>query len=554
MHELEDMRRNLEALETCRREFEGVQERYEELLNAAPDAMIFASRDSEIALVNAQTEKLFGYTQAELIGKKLDVLIPERFRERHHHFVANYFESPRLRPMGSDFKIYGRKKNTSEFRADITLSPIKIDGALLVVAAVRDITDRIQAQEQIERNYHIQRVINSLLKSSLEPIALDLQIESALNQILSVPYLALQSKGSIYLVEGDPKELVLKAERGMIESERAGCQRVPLGTCLCGKAAATCKVVFADCVDAGHELQFADTFPHGHYCVPIVSGGKPLGVINVYVQESHDREPAEEGFLLAVAHTLAGVIERRQTESEKQRLQEQLVQSEKLAALGRVAANVAHEIRNPLTSVGGFARRLQKRFHERTTEREYADFIVSEVTLLEDILRDVLTYSRATVLRIEEQDIHEILDAALLMYEEACRVHAIMIRRSYGNVPKIPVDKEQVIEVIGNLLLNAIDAMPNGGTLTVATDQVLLQDAAYCAIRLTDSGEGIAQEILDKISEPFFTTKVSKHGIGLGLPISKKIVDDHGGFISVESTVGKGSVFSIYFPYSPKPS
>ncbi|MGD1076213.1 MAG: PAS domain S-box protein [Thermodesulfovibrionales bacterium] len=553
-HELETMRRNQEQLEACRKEFESTRERYEKLLNAAPDAMIFADQDSKIVLVNAQTEKLFGYTQTELVGKKVEVLIPERFRQVHHHLVANYFESPKVRSMGSDLRIYGRKKDSSEFRADISLSPMRIEGTVLVVAAVRDVTERVQAQEQIERNYHIQKVINSLLKSSLDPIPLDAQLENALNQILSVPYLALRSKGSIYLVEGESKELVLKAARGMTEGELADCQRVPLGRCLCGKAAATCEVVFADCVDEGHEIRFADIFPHGHYCVPIASGGKPLGVINVYVQQWHKREPIEEGFLSTVGHTLAGVIERHLTESDKQRLQEQLVQSEKLAALGRIAANVAHEIRNPLTSVGGFARRLQKRFQERTAEREYADFIVSEVTVLENVLRDVLTYSRASVLRIEEQDIHAVVDAALLIYEEACRAHGIMIRRSYGDVPKISLDKEQVIEVIGNLFLNAIDAMPTGGTLTVATDQALLRDVTYCAIHLMDTGEGITEEILDKIFEPFFTTKVAKRGIGLGLPISKKIVEDHGGFITVSSTVGKGSTFSIYFPCRPKPS
>jgi PAS domain S-box-containing protein len=552
-HDLEKMRRELAQLETCRKEFESARERYEKLLNASPDAMIYVNRDSEITLVNAQTEKLFGYTQAELLGRKLDMLIPQRFRERHHNFVTDYFESPRVRHMGSNLRIYGQKRDGSEIRVDISLSPIRIEKELFVTAAIRDVTERVQAQEQIERNYHIQRVINAVLKSSLEPIHLNRQLESALDLILSVPYLAFRSKASIYLVEGEPKELVLKAERGMTESERAVCQKVLLGKCLCGKAAATCEVVFTDCVEEDHEIRFEDMFPHGHYCVPIVSGRKSLGVINIYLQEWHQREPAEEGFLSAVANTLAGVIERHLVESEKRGLQEQLVQSEKLAALGRIAANVAHEIRNPLTSIGGFARRLQKKAPAGTTEREYADFIVSEVTVLENVLRDVLAYSRTSVPKLIKQSIHEVIDATLMMYEEAYEAHGIMVRTVYRDVPAIPIDKEQVKEVIGNLLLNAIDAMPNGGTITISTDHALLQDTTYVIVRMIDTGEGIAQEILDKIFEPFFTTKVSKRGIGLGLPISKKIVEEHGGFISVESTVGKGSIFSIYFPYRQEP-
>jgi signal transduction histidine kinase len=390
--------------------------------------------------------------------------------------------------------------------------------------------------------------MNILLKTSLEPVPLEKQLGSALDLILSVPYLALQSKAAIYLVEGGQKELVMKTERGMTPQERTSCGRVPLGKCLCGRAAAECEVMFTECVGEGHEILFEEMAPHGHYCVPIVSGGKSLGLINVYLQEWHKRDRDEEAFLSAVGNTLAGVIERHRAESEKQRLQEELVQSEKLAALGRITANVAHEIRNPLTSVGGFARRLQKRVPEGTAEREYADSIVSEVASLEKILREVLGYSRVSVPRLEGENIHEMLDVVLKMYEEMLTEHAITIERAYGDVPEIRIDKEQVKEVIGNLVLNAIDAMPDGGTLTVATAKESVNDTLHVTVRISDTGEGIPEERLDRIFEPFFTTKIAKRGIGLGLPISKKIMEDHRGFITVESTVGNGSTFSLHFP------
>lgn len=547
-HELGEMRVKLEQLEACRREFDGARRRYEKLLDAAPDAMIFVDRSYKIVLVNPQMEKLFGYTQEEVVGKELDILIPERFRGQHRKFVEGYFSNPKVRSMGGDLKIYARRKDGTEFRGDISLSPIQIEGELLVTAAIRDISERVQAQEQIERNYHIQRVMNVLLKSSLEPVPLDVQLDSALDLILSVPYLSLQSKASIYLVEGEPRELALKSERGMTLQERTSCGKVPMGKCLCGRAAAQCEVVFADCVGEGHEIRFEEMSAHGHYCVPIISGGKPLGLINVHVQQWHKRDTSEEAFLSAVANTLAGVIERRRAEEEKGRLQERLVQSEKLAALGRITANVAHEIRNPLTSVGGFARRLQKKLTEGTAEREYADSIVSEVSALENILREVLGYSRVPVPRFSRENIADVLDDVLKMYEEILTEHAIKAEKAYVDVPQVRIDREQVKEVVGNIILNAIDAMPAGGTLSVATAREQVNAIPHVAVHISDTGEGIPEKNMDKIFEPFFTTRVAKRGIGLGLSISKKIMEDQEGFIAVKSIIGKGSTFSLFFP------
>ncbi|HXX58655.1 MAG TPA: PAS domain S-box protein [Thermodesulfovibrionales bacterium] len=552
VRELAEMRTRLEKLEECRGEFRSVQERYEKLLEAAPDAMIFVDGNFEIVLVNAQMEKLFGYTQEELTGRDIHTLIPERFRSRHKKLIADYFSNPRVRMMGSNLKIYALRKDGTEFQADISLSPLRTDEGLLVTGAIRDITERTKVQEKIERNYHIQRVISTVLKISLEPISLDEQMNRALDLILSVPHLALRSKGSIFLVEDSSRELVLKAERGMTEQEQTVCRKVPFDKCLCGRSASTCEVLFADCVDDRHEIRFEGMFPHGHYCVPIASGGRALGLISVYVNEGHERAVDEEEFLTAVANTLAGVIERRLAESEKLRLREELAQNEKLAALGRISANVAHEIRNPLTSVGGFARRLQKRISEGTKEREYADSIVSEVDSLERILKDVLTYARVAVPRMEGHRIEEVIGDVLMIYGEIFRERAINIQKSFGNVPEARIDKDQVKEAIINLVSNALDSMQDGGTLTITTSLASVKEVPHVVVGIGDSGGGIPDETLDRIFEPFFTTKIAKKGVGLGLPITKKIMEDHGGFVTVESTVGKGSLFSLYFPLGMK--
>ena len=549
IQELEQMRRKVREVEECEVEFQRVKEKYERLLDSAPDALVFVNEDNTIVEVNAQFENLFGYDHGEIIGRELDVLIPDRFRGRHRAYVAGFFKNPTVRPMGSGIEIYAKKKNSEEFPADISLSLLHTDVEMLVSAAIRDITKRRQAEEQIKLNFIIQGILNSMLKVSLEPLPLEVQFDRILDLILSVPHLSLQSKGAIYIIEDEPGTLVMKAHRGFSGPAQLPCHNIPLGKCLCGQAASLTEIVYSNHVNERHEIQCGDPFPHGHYCVPILSGEKALGVINVYVKEGHKRSGGEESFLASVASTLAGIVQHNRTEHEKEHLQAQLAQSEKLAALGRFTANVAHEIRNPLTAIGGFARRLDKVIPERTKEKEYTDFIISEVSRLEGILKNVLTYSRDVTPQLEEYDIHEIIDRVLKMREEICIEKSVSIHKSYGELPKILVDNAQLYEAVENLVLNAIDSMPEGGSLTVATNKEIHEGIPYVYVSVHDSGTGISEDKLNMIFEPFYTTKVADKGTGLGLSITKKVVEDHGGFLRVESEVGKGSAFTLYFPY-----
>ncbi len=234
---------------------------------------------------------------------------------------------------------------------------------------------------------------------------------------------------------------------------------------------------------------------------------------------------------------------------ELRRSQDKLIQAEKLAALGRLTADVAHEIRNPLTAIGGFARRLFK-IAAQDKEKEYADVIACNVDNLEKILRNVLAFSREARYHLERHNIEEVVHDVLIIYEDLCKEQLIDIEINIkGPLPPILIDKEQVRQAFGNLITNAIDAMPHGGTLTVTAGMEKIHDAAFLFLKVSDTGQGIPTEKLPLIFEPFFTTKEIGHGTGLGLSITRKIIEDHGGFVRAESAMGKGSAFSLYFPY-----
>jgi signal transduction histidine kinase len=240
---------------------------------------------------------------------------------------------------------------------------------------------------------------------------------------------------------------------------------------------------------------------------------------------------------------------------ELKKSQDKLIQAEKLASLGRLTADVAHEIRNPLTALGGFARRLDK-IVESEKEKEYTGIMVAEVARLEKILRDVLTFSRDARHKLEPNNLEEIVQSTLKVYRNLCTEHAIKIElKVEKGLEPVLLDRDQIKQAFDNLISNAIDAMPKGGVLSITTGRCGLHDVTYMFLRVADTGSGIPAESLPLIFEPFFTTKQVGQGTGLGLSITRKIMEEHGGFIQADSIQGRGASFTMYFPYqSPEES
>ncbi|MGA2148544.1 MAG: ATP-binding protein [Bryobacteraceae bacterium] len=222
--------------------------------------------------------------------------------------------------------------------------------------------------------------------------------------------------------------------------------------------------------------------------------------------------------------------------------EEAIRRSERLAALGHLSAGLAHELRNPMGTIRGSAEMLERAVAaENEVAREMAGFIVTETARANSLITRFLQFARPIALRLETGDLSQTLDRAIALAER--EAPGVSIYRNYQlDMPAFPFDAELLERVFYNLVLNAAQASPPGGTVTVKTRAA----GGIAEVAVIDRGSGIASENRNTIFNPFFTTKPS--GVGLGLAIVSKIVDEHGGKITVESEAGKGSVFHVLLP------
>lgn len=225
--------------------------------------------------------------------------------------------------------------------------------------------------------------------------------------------------------------------------------------------------------------------------------------------------------------------------------QERLLHGERLAAIGEMAANLAHELKNPLITIGGFAGRLLKSLPAETREHRYADTIVSEVSRLEKMLAEILVFSRKPTICFRTCNLEEIIQDCLANCTTAIEDHNIKVLFSRGSRPwTVSGDENQLKQVFLNLILNSCDAMPEGGQLTLTLEKTSL-DGKKVIATVEDTGGGIPKEMLPQIFNPFFTTK--HHGTGLGLAIANRIILNHFGSIEVHNSA-QGAVFTITLP------
>jgi hypothetical protein len=286
--------------------------------------------------------------------------------------------------------------------------------------------------------------------------------------------------------------------------------------------------------------------------VPLVAKGRVIGVI--LVDNLFNQRPITDHdvrFLTMFAHQAALAIDNAIIHSNMETMNrdirlmhEQLAQSEKMAALGAMMAEITHEIRNPLVSIGGFTRRLARKVNDPDARR-YVDIILSEVSRLEGIIHDNLAYVKNVTLQTAPADINALIGEVLSVYDDELSQRGIRTESNFrGSLPVLEADAQQIKQVVINLITNAMEAMENGGVLTLRT--LAVEETEEIMIEVGDTGPGVSPEAMHNIFNPYYTTKA--RGTGLGLPIAHRIISAHRGKIRFRNKEAGGAVFTVWLP------
>jgi signal transduction histidine kinase len=294
---------------------------------------------------------------------------------------------------------------------------------------------------------------------------------------------------------------------------------------------------------------------YSYATVPLWGKGKVIGVIlvdNLYNQNPITDEDIQ--FLNMFTNQAGLAIENtilyrnlEEVHRELKEAQAYLVHQEKMVALGELSTNIAHEIKNPLVSIGGFARRLDRSMPHESQKKRYTETIIKEVARLEKILEDIRTYTRDESLVFKEWDLRDLFEESLSMVSEGVHAEGVQIVKEFAErLPKVKGDYHQLKQAFSHLISNAYQAMDGNGTIFLRIHPISKNGSSFIRVEVEDTGKGIDPEDLHNIFNPFYSTKEAR--LGLGLPIIHKIVLSHRGQIEVDNHPGEGVTFIITLP------
>ncbi len=530
----------------------------------AQESILMIDDKGLITYSNKSAIKLFGYSEGELIGANMhSMIVPKRYRKEHFEAFEIFRKTGKGSIIGKIIALTLLKKSGEEFPVELSVSAVKMKGRWSAVGIIRDISERRDAEKKTRKAFQDQLVIDSILQISLKDIPLEKQLRLSLRLLLSIPWLAALSKGCVFIIDKKSKSLKLKAHIGLSNKILSLCSSVSFDKCLCGKVAVSGEVQFIDSSSNDHSDRYDGSNPHCHYVVPILSEGTVLGVINLYLEFDHLYDEGEVAFLELVANTLSGLIKRKHIEAEKEKLWNQLLQSQKMESIGRLTGGIAHDFNNLLAAIMGFGDLAIQEIAKDSPAREYVSTMIEASERATKLTQQLLAFSRKQVLEVKCIDLNELVGHLTKMLRRVIGEDIQLKLNTKAPISNVMADATQIEQILLNLTVNARHAMPNGGVLAVTTADVELDEDSinehveakpgkYVMMSVKDTGTGMSKAVQEKIFEPFFTTKELGKGTGLGLSTVFGIIKQHDGYISVHSEEGAGTEFLVYFPATEK--
>jgi len=350
---------------------------------------------------------------------------------------------------------------------------------------------------------------------------------------------------SIYLIDPADGILVLEATVGL-KDDAVGKVRIKSGEGITGRAAKQGRVVAVKDVTCDKRNKYipitGEEIYHSILSVPLKFQNENIGVINVQTKKPRTFQKNERRLLKTIAHQVSGIIRNARlyesvlaAKKKLEQANERLIESEKMAALGRLSATLSHELRNPLSGLKGASQLLFRKTSDNDERKQYVHLILEEVERLGEIVEDLIHFAKPKVLQYELIDANKIIEDSILLHMENLIQKEITVRKRLSKLPLMKADRDKFKQVIVNIMLNATDAMADGGELLVSSSVTINENTGkeVATFQFKDTGNGIPDDILPNVFEPFFTTKPD--GVGLGLAVCKSIIQQHGGSISVRS-------------------
>ncbi len=297
-----------------------------------------------------------------------------------------------------------------------------------------------------------------------------------------------------------------------------------------------------------------DKHPRHELCNALTVDGITIGEIKVFLKKGTGNDfidflPEEVKLMQSISRAVSSMISQTRYNQDRKALEEQLHHADRLATIGQLAAGVAHELNEPLSNILGFAQLAEKSVGDPETVRGDIQKIVKASLHSREIVRKLLLFSRQMPAQKQELELNDLIRENLMLLDNRMRNSGIdIVMKLEDHLPRIKADRAQISQIIINLSVNAMQAMPDGGKLTISTRST----DGKVALWVSDTGTGIAKGIRQKIFLPFFTTKDIGEGTGLGLSVVHGIVMGHNGTISLESEIGRGTTFRIAFPVATK--
>ena len=546
-----DFQQMVDELQASKIRLAATESRFATIFEKAADSIIIYGLNGKILEVNQAACELFQKSKSQMLDSTIfEIYSPEEqkltadkiqlIRKKGHLVFERQLKVKDDRPI--DIEVNANVIEYLDLPAILSISRDITSHKFVEVELETKVIERTQtlkeANLKLEHNVHIQSAISQILQISMTTISFDEQLERILKHLLFLPWFNIEAKGAIFIYDKVKNKLQMKTQQGLSDYLLDNCAYVEIGSCLCGEAAQSKQIVFTDDLDNRH-LHYEGITAHGHYCVPILSEDTLLGVLTLYLKAGHVWKQEEVDFLKIVAHTIAMIIERSQTELMK----EQFLQT------------VSHELRTPLTSIIGYQDILLSGLQGSLSEDQQKTLRIAlnNSELLLALVNDLLELNRLEAGEMPVKispikivaEAEEVLNSVYVSAENK----GIIVRTSAELDPdyEINTDGNKIKTIMRNLVGNAVKFTETGEVCLGLT----LQDSNLY-ITVSDTGIGIPFEdhehIFNKFSQVDNSISRKFDGTGLGLAIVKKTTELLGGSITLQSELGVGSQFKVEIP------